>query len=101
MYYRVERTYLTDESGRAQSVADRRPYMIVAESAREAAFAFVLHEGGEVLGTVSEIAGDKATATAVAGGRMFVIFLERGADALDIRHRGPSGSSRERDREYR
>ena len=99
MYYRVERTYLTDEAGRAQTAVDRRPYMIVADTARDAALVFVTHDGGQVVGTISDLTGDKATATAVASSRMYVIFVERGAESID--RQAPGSANPSRDRELR
>jgi hypothetical protein len=87
MYYRVERTYLTDSAGRAASSPDRHPHMIVAESSREAALVFIAYESGHLIGEIAELAGDKAAATAVSGSRMFVIFVERGAESVAEKRR--------------
>ena len=82
MYYKVERTYLTNEQGEYQRLHDAKPYLIPASSASAAAMAFVTHEQGKMLGAATPLPGDKATATAECGERVYVIFVERAAEAV-------------------
>ena len=88
MYYRVERTYLTNVLGKYDRTPDRKPYLVLAGDASAAATAFVTDEHGHLLGPVTPLRGDKATATAAAGQRVFVIFVERAQDAIHL----PKGS---------
>jgi hypothetical protein len=56
--------------------------MISAASASAAALSFISDEGGELVGEIGDLPGDKATATADRAGRLFVIFVQRGAEAI-------------------
>jgi hypothetical protein len=71
--------------------------MVVANSAEDAAASFVSSEPGHIVGTISEIQGDRAAATAVAGDRLFVIFVERAAEAVQTNLGGPADPSRQRE----
>ena len=84
MYYRVGRTYITDAQGRSVTAVDPRPYLVSAESASTAALSFLEAEKSPMIGAVSEIQGDKATATASRSEdrRVFVIFVERAAESI-------------------
>lgn len=92
MFYRIERIWLTDRDGHSKQSADRMPYMVSAESAPAAVKAFVAGERVSLLGAVTEISGDKATATAMDAGRVFVVFVERASDSLGDRKRDPRES---------
>lgn len=83
MFYKVERTFLTDASGNSARSTDRLPHMIAADSANAAAAAFVTRDQGKMLGAVSDLPGDKATATALDQGRVFVVFVERASDSIN------------------
>lgn len=80
MFYRIERTFVPrpDE----KSVRDTKPYLVPAANARAAAIAFITHERACILGVPSDLPGDKASATASLDGRLFVIFVERAAEAI-------------------
>lgn len=82
MYYKVERTYLTSAEGDSEQQADKTPYFVAAPDASSAAAAFVTNEHARLLGGVSAFAGDKATATAWRDGRLYIIFVQRGAEAI-------------------
>ena len=82
MYYKVERTYLTSVAGDSEQQSDRTPYFVAAGDAAAAAAAFVVNEGGRLLGDASAFAGDKATATALIDGRVYIIFVQRGAESI-------------------
>ena len=87
MYYKIERTFLTDRDGRSQQNSDRLPYMVSAQSAQGAALAFIARDEANLLGPVSQVSGDKATATAARGGQVYVLFVERAADSIgDQKH---------------
>lgn len=85
MFYRIERTWLTDPDGHSKQSADRIPHMVAADSAPAAVTAFVSAGRASLLGPVSAIAGDKATATAMDAGRVYVVFVERASDSLSDR----------------
>ena len=82
MYYKIDRTYLTTVDGESEQQHDKTPYFVAAGNAPAAAAAFVTNESGRLLGTVSSFAGDKATATAWIDGRLYIIFVQRGAEAI-------------------
>ena len=82
MYYRIERTDLAAPDRPAQRVLDTRPYLVPGANARAAAIAFITHESAQLLGEVSELAGDKAAATAARDGWLFTIFVQRATDAI-------------------
>ena len=82
MYYKVERTYLTNAEGDSEQLADKTPYFVAASDASAAASAFVTNESARLLGGVSAFVGDKATATAWCDGRRYIIFVQRGAEAI-------------------
>lgn len=96
MYYKVSRTWLTDRDGHSEQSTDRLPHMIAAESAEGGATAFVAENRGKLLGPVAEIMGDKATATAVDGKRVYVVFVERASESLT----DPMMNARQREREF-
>lgn len=77
MDYRVSRTYITDSDGRSERLVDTTPHLVPAASARLAALAFIAMEGGVLVGPVSDVPGDSATATASCGGRVYVVLVER------------------------
>jgi hypothetical protein len=81
MFYKVDRTYLTDGTGHS-NLQLSPPYIVTADSAHAAAIAFVTHERAKLLGSVSELQGDKATATASIDGRVYVVFVQRGLESL-------------------
>ena len=82
MYYKVDRTYLTNTEGDSEQQADKTPYFVAASDAPSAAAAFVTNEAARLLGGVSAFTGDKATATAWREGRLYIIFVQRGAEAI-------------------
>jgi hypothetical protein len=82
MYYKVDRTYLTNAEGDSEQQADSIPYFVAASNAASAAATFVNNESGRLLGCVSAFAGDKATATAWNDGRLYIIFVQRGAESI-------------------
>lgn len=83
MYYKVDRTYLTNVAGESEQHHDKTPYFVAAPGAPAAAAAFVANESGRLLGSVSSFAGDKATATARMDGRLYIIFVQRGAESIN------------------
>lgn len=82
MYYKIDRIYLTDREGQYQCVHDATPHLVPADSASASAVAFVTHENAVLLGPITTLAGDKATATAQIGKRVYVVFIERAAEAI-------------------
>ena len=82
MYYKVERTYLTSVDGESEQKHDNTPYFVAAADAAAAAAAFVTNESARLLGSASSLAGDKATATAWLDGRLYIIFVQRGAESI-------------------
>ena len=84
MYYRVERTFLTSLSGLSEQTLDPRPYLSPGNTSSEAALAFIEQEGARILGSVSSLRGDKSLATARVDGRLYVIFVQRGAETLQF-----------------
>ena len=82
MYYKIERTYLTDAEGGNEQQPDKTPYFVAASDASSAASAFIANESGRLLGAVSSFAGDKATATGWVDGRLYIVFVQRGAEAI-------------------
>jgi hypothetical protein len=80
VYYSVERVYLGD--GEAEERRRSPRHLISANSAQDAARAFIESEGASMIGSVSALRGDKATATAVHDGKAYVVFVERGADSI-------------------
>jgi hypothetical protein len=82
VYYKVDRTYLTNAEGESEQQHDKTPYFVAASDSATAAAAFVTNESARLLGTVSAFAGDKATATAWVDGRLYIIFVQRGAEAI-------------------
>jgi hypothetical protein len=83
-YYRVERTYLTDTTGKSRQQNDAAHY-VSSGCAISAVSAFVDQDRARLVGPVSELQGDKATATAVRDGQIYVVFAERGDEALPRR----------------
>jgi len=82
VYYKVDRTYLTNAAGDSEQQHDKTPYFVAASNAPAAAAAFVTNENARLLGGVSAFAGDKATATAWRDGRLYIVFVQRGAEAI-------------------
>jgi hypothetical protein len=82
VYYKIDRTYLTNAEGESEQEHDKTPYFVAASSSSSAAAAFVTNENGRLLGGVSAFTGDKATATAWIDGRLYIIFVQRGAEAI-------------------
>jgi len=82
VYYKIDRTYLTNAAGESEQQHDKTPYFVAASNAPAAAAAFVNNESGRLLGGVSAFTGDKATATAWIDGRLYIIFVQRGAEAI-------------------
>jgi len=82
MYYQIDRTYLTDAGGSSHHAQDPKPHLVTGKSARDAAVQFISREEGRLLGSVAELPGDKATATAWAEGRVYVVFVQRGFEAI-------------------
>ena len=93
MYYKVERTYLTSVDGESEQQHDKTPYFVAAADAAAAAAAFVANESARLLGAVSSFAGDKATATAWIDGRLYIIFVQRGAEAITTQEASEVGRS--------
>jgi hypothetical protein len=82
VYYKIDRTYLTSADGESEQEHDKTPYFVAASDAPAAATLFVTNESGRLLGKVSSFAGDKATATAWTDGRLYIVFVQRGAEAI-------------------
>ena len=82
VYYKVERTYLTNLEGESEQQHDKTPYFVSASDSSAAATSFVSGENARLLGGVSAFAGDKATATAWCDGRLYIIFVQRGVEAI-------------------
>src|SRR5262249_34632169 len=82
VYYKVDRTYLTSAEGDNEQQHDKTPYFVAAGDAASAASTFIGNENGRLLGAVSKFAGDKATATGWVDGRLYIIFVQRGAEAI-------------------
>ena len=80
VYYRVDRTYVTDPTGQAAK-QDDPPHFVAGGSAGSVARDFIDQESAHLLGAVTELTGDKAMATASREGRVFVVFVQRGAEA--------------------
>ena len=87
MYYKIDRTYLTNAAGESEQLHDKTPYLVPATNAAAAATTFVSNEKARLLSGVTSFPGDKATATAWLDGRMYVIFVQRGVEAIDTRRR--------------
>ena len=82
MLYRVDRTYLTDAEGRSHRQYDMTPYFLSADDAADAVSRFINADDALLFGTVSRLAGDKATGSATNGRRFFVVFAQRGAESI-------------------
>ena len=82
MYYKIERTYLTNLQGESEQQHDKTPYFVSASDSSAAATTFVTNESARLLGGVSAFAGDKSTATAWRDGRLYIIFVQRGVEAI-------------------
>ena len=82
VYYKIDRTYLTNAEGESEQQHDKTPYFVAAANSSAAAAAFVTNESARLLGGVSPLTGDKATATAWVDGRLYIIFVQRGAEAI-------------------
>lgn len=82
MYYKVERTFLTNAAGQYGRARDPKPYLVQGDSASAAASAFITDESASLVGSITPLPGDKASATAEAGHRVFVIFIERAGEAI-------------------
>ena len=80
VYYRVELTFLTDPGGEWRH-EEGLPYYVRSRSAATALSTFLDEEGARLLGSVTELPGDKASATAWREGRAFVLFAQRGDEA--------------------
>jgi len=76
MRYEIKRLYLTDTEGHPRQSVESAG-LVDAESAKEAAVAFVRQEGARLLGPVCDAPGDQCTATAWNGGRLYVITVWR------------------------
>lgn len=86
VYYKIDRTYLTNTAGESEQQHDKAPYFVPAADAPTAARAFVVNENARLLGDVSAFSGDKATATAWVDGRLYIIFVQRGAEAIKMQN---------------
>jgi hypothetical protein len=84
MYYRVERTFLTTAQGESEQSLDPRPYLSSGATSSEAALAFIEQDSATLLGSISSLPGDKSLATARVDGRLYVIFVQRGAETLQF-----------------
>jgi hypothetical protein len=93
VYYKIDRTYLTSAEGESEQQHDKTPYFVAASDAPAAAAAFVTNEAGRLLGGVSAFSGDKATATAWIDGRLYIIFVQRGAEAIKTQEASELGRS--------
>jgi len=82
VYYKIERIYLTNAAGESEQQTDNAPYFVSANDAPAAAASFVADENGRLLGTISAFSGDKAAATAWRDGRLYTVFVQRGAEAI-------------------
>ena len=85
VYYKVDRTYLTNEVGQYERAHDSKPYLVPAENASAAALAFVTHEHASLVGSITSLPGDKASATAEVDRRVYVLFIERADEAIQLR----------------
>lgn len=84
VYYKVDRTYITDADGRTSRQYDLLPLLVAAESAPEAVAVFAADDGAvRVVGEVTAPAGDKAVATLSSGRRLLVIFVQRAAESIE------------------
>ena len=83
MYYKIDRTYVTDADGRSARQYDVTPILVPADNA-PGAIASYLASDGEMrqLGNVTALAGDKAVATLSIGRRVLVVFVQRAAESL-------------------
>ncbi len=68
--------------------------MVSADSAPAAVMAFLSGDRSSLLGPVSPISGDKATATVIDAGRVYVVFVERASDSLSDRKHDPRDDDR-------
>ena len=82
VYYKIERTFLTNAAGESEQQSDKTPYLVNASDAAAAARLFVSDERGRLLGEPTSFAGDKSSATAWLDGRLYIIFVQRGLEAL-------------------
>jgi hypothetical protein len=82
MYYRVERAYLSARAAKTDPGVDLPAYLMPAANARDAVMIFVSSEQATLLGTISELPGDKAIATARIEERVCVVFAQRAAEAV-------------------
>ena len=67
MYYKVDRTFITNGTGKYERGQ------------------FITHESASLLGSITSLPGDKATATAEVAERVYVIFIERADEAIRTR----------------
>jgi len=79
VFYRVERTYLQQPGDVPQK--NDLPHYVSGDSACSVASVFVNQDGARLIGGVSDLPGDKATATASRDGRVYVVFVQRGDEA--------------------
>ena len=84
MFYRVDRVYITNENGHYARERDDRPYLVEGNGPNAAALRFVNDDGGVILGTVTELPGGRACATAQANGRVYAIFIDRAIEAIAL-----------------
>ncbi len=94
MYYKIERTYVTDEEGRSCSQVQLTPLLLPADNAPGAVAAFVVADGALTqLGDITHLRGDNAVATLTKGRRVMVIFVQRAAESLGGRNGEPDERS--------
>jgi hypothetical protein len=82
VYYRVDRAFVTDGTGQSDHRVDTTPYMVRGTGAAAAALAFIVEDGARLLGTITDLPGDKASATAWRDGSCYVIFVQRAAEVI-------------------
>lgn len=95
MYYRIERTYLTDADGVSRRDYDLRPWLVAAADAENAIDAFVQGEGGILSGMTSPLPGDKAMGSATREGRFYILFAQRASESVAAE---PANGEADRDR---
>jgi hypothetical protein len=75
MDYRVDRIYVANIGKETERHAEPMTYQVTADSAAAGALEFIRDENARLFGTVNELPGDRATATAWLRGLVYVIFV--------------------------
>ena len=74
--FEVERIYLTNEHAQPEQATDAIAHT-EADTATDAALAFVERDGARLLGSICDAPGDQCTATAWRGGRLYIVTVWR------------------------